>query len=153
MSTETIDRLAKLGFTQASHVLKAATDKKRKLAVAYEHFRYVEQKKVNEFNEKLINETKVITDKYGSYNYKQLAFTPVEEYTEIPPESVLADFEAAQERNCFDRYEVATIVDRHQSRVPDPILFGVINGCEDRFFISQWGSDVKIEDILTAKEG
>jgi hypothetical protein len=34
--------------------------------------------------------------------------------------------------------------------VIDPIIFGKIDGCTDRFFIAQWDDDVKIEDIVGA---
>ena len=32
--------------------------------------------------------------------------------------------------------------------IKDPIVFGVINGCPDKFFISQWDDDIKIDDIF-----
>lgn len=49
---------------------------------------------------------------------------------------------------CFDSFSVA-----HIAEVKDPILFGEIAECTDKFFIAQWDEDVKIEDILTEKEG
>jgi hypothetical protein len=51
----------------------------------------------------------------------------------------------------FDTYEIAhiqSIVERK-----DPILFGCITGCADKFFIAQWDDDVKIEDIINENEG
>jgi hypothetical protein len=52
---------------------------------------------------------------------------------------------------CFDRFEVAK-VETIEVR-PDPIIFGLINDCVDKFFITQWDDDVKIEDILKQNEG
>lgn len=59
--------------------------------------------------------------------------------------------ESAHADKCFDKFEVMTV--EWHKEVPDPILFGVVNGCADRFFIAQWDTDVKIEDILKDHEG
>lgn len=150
MSTEVIDRLQKLGLKSASDKLKKVAEKKRKLAIAYEHFRFVRQDKINAFNEKL----KKNTEKRNSSGYQQwqtLSFTPLENYGEVPPESVLDSLESAIGKNCFDSFEVAHIVT--EVKIPDPIIFGRINGCPDRFYIDAWDEDIKIEDILAANEG
>lgn len=139
--TETIDKLEKLGFKKASEKIKRLAVKKRKMAIAYEHYRFVKQEKVDAFNQKL--------RKQGtSYEYSSLAFTPVEDYTEVPPDHVLANLECAIERQCFDSFEIAHII-----KVKDPILFGRITGCPDRFYIDQWDDDVSIQDILKDHEG
>jgi len=151
MDTQTVDRLQKLGFKTAGDKVKKAAEKKRKLAIAYEHYRFVKQEKIDAFNAKLRKKT----EKRESYTttWQTLAFTPVKDYAEVPPEEVLEKMEEAIDKNCFDVFEVAYIETMSQTKVPDPILFGRINGCPDRFFISQWDDDVKIEDILSAKEG
>lgn len=147
---ETIEKLAKLGFKVAGEKVKRLSEKKRKLAIAYEHYRFVRQEKIDEFNKKLAKETRHKgTSGYDAW--QELSFTPVEKYGEVPPAEVLEALEAAHDRNCFDSYEVAHIVT--QVKLPDPILFGRINECTDRFFIAQWDDDVKIEDILSSKEG
>ena len=138
-----IDRLEKLGFKAASTKVKELSVKQRKMAIAYEHYRFVRPEKIQAFNAKLYKKTR---DDYGSY--QQLAFTPVEEYQDVPPAHVLEKMEAAVERNCFDAFEVAHIIN-----VKDPILFGRIKGCPDRFFVDQWDDDVKIEDIIKPNEG
>lgn len=142
-----IDRLEKLGFKTASTKVKELSVKQRKMAIAYEHYRFVRPEKIQAFNDKLMRESR----RGGSY--KTLAFTPVESYQEVPPADVLDKMEVAMEMKCgemkvFDNFEVAHIVN-----VKDPILFGRINGCPDRFFIGQWDDDVKIEDILKPNEG
>lgn len=134
--------LDKLGFKKASMHLVELSDKKRKLALAYEHFRFVRQEKIDAFNNKLMREKG-----YGM-SYKELSFTSIESYKEVPPEHVLTSLGAALEFKCFDSFEVAHIVE-----VKDPILFGRIKNCSDRFFIDQWDDDVKIEDILMPNEG
>jgi hypothetical protein len=147
---ETIDRLGKLGLKTASDKLKRLAEKKRKLAIAYEHYRFVRMEKVQDFNQKLKEKT-MKREANGYEKYQKLSFTPIDEYSEIPPDSVLASLENAVNRNCFDSFEIAHIVD--VVKVPDPILFARINGCTDRFFIDQWDDDVSIEDILKPNEG
>ncbi len=137
-----IDRLEKLGFKAAGAKVKELSVKQRKMAIAYEHYRFVRPEKIDAFNAKLMNQSRKGGD------YKTLAFTPVESYPEVPPADVLDKMEIAMERKCFDQFEVAHIVN-----VKDPILFGRIKGCPDRFFIGQWDDDVKIEDILKPNEG
>lgn len=141
---DTADRLEKLGFKNASANLKTLENKKRKLAIAYEHYRFVRQEKIKAFNEKL----KAKTLNKTTYAYQTLAFTSIDQYTEVPPDHVLEKLGEAQEVNCFDSFEIA-----HIREVKDPILFGRINDCSDRFFIDQWDDDVKIEDILMPNEG
>lgn len=130
------ERLKRLGLDSASDKLVKAKELQRKLAIAYEHYRFVRQEKIDAFNVKL------------SKDGKMLGFTSLKDYGQVPPDAVLEALEHAQSRECFDSFEVAHIV-----KVPDPILFGRINNCPDRFFISQWDDDVKIEDILTEREG
>lgn len=137
------ERLEKLGMNAAASKVRELTARKRKMAVAYEHYRFVRPEKIHAFNDKLLASTR---DKYG--NYKQLSFTAVQDYREVPPAEVLEKLEQAIERKCFDKFEIAHIID-----VRDPILFGCIDKCTDRFFIGQWDDDVKIEDILKPNEG
>ncbi len=153
MSQATIEKLEKLGFKTAGEKVKRLAEKKRKLAIAYEHYRFVRQEKIAAFNEKLKKKTmKTEKTRWGNKEtYQELSFTPVESYAECPPDSVLADLETAIDRHCFDAFEVAHIVTT--IKVPDPILFGRINGCTDRFFIAQWDEDVKIQDLLNKDEG
>ncbi len=146
---ETIGKLEKLGFKTASDKVKKLSEKSRKLAIAYEHFRFVRKEKIADFNQKL----KEKTMKRSNYReeYQQLSFTPTENYSEVPPDHVLKSLEDALEKKCFDSFEIAHIVD--VVKVPDPILFGRIEGCTDRFFIDQWDDDVSIQDILKDNEG
>lgn len=134
--------LTELGFTSAATNLLNLELKKRKLALAYEHFRFVRQEKIDAFNSKLMRKS------MGLGSYQVLAFTPIELYAEIPPDHVLENLKKAKEIGCFDSFQVA-----HIHEVKDPILFGRIKECSDRFFIDQWDDDVKIEDILMPNEG
>lgn len=149
MKTEMIEKLEKLGFKNASEKIKKIAEKKKRLMIAYEHFRFVRQEKIDAFNEKLKKET---TKRMKGTNYDEwqtLDFSNLESWEKIPPMNVLEDLEKAQDMKCFDSFEVAYIKEVNN----DPIIFGRINGCPDRFFISQWDFDVKIEDILSDKEG
>ena len=148
--TETIERLGKLGFKVASEKLNKLAEKKRKLAIAYEHYRFVRKEKISDFSQKLKEKT-IERGKNGYEKYQTLTFTSVENYSEVPPNDVLLELETAMGRNCFDSFEIAHIVT--EVKVPDPILFGCIKGCTDRFFIAQWDNDVSIEQILAPNEG
>ena len=149
-----IELLEKLGFTQASKDLKVKEELKRKMTIAYEHFRYVRPEKIIVFNEKLKQETIKREGKKGVNlyeNYDKLAFTPIAQYGTIPPTEVLEKIEQAQKIGCFDEFEIAKIESVKEYK--DPIVFGKITGCSDLFFIAQWDNDVKIEDILMPNEG
>jgi hypothetical protein len=148
------ERLEKLGFTKASEELKIKEELKRKMTIAYEHFRYVRPEKITAFNEKLKQETIKREGKKGVNlyeNYDKLSFTSIKEYETIPPTDVLEKIEEAQEIGCFDEFEIAKIESVKEYK--DPIVFGKINGCSDLFFVAQWDNDVSIEDILMPNEG
>ena len=83
--------------------------------------------------------------------HDKLSFVNLKEYPEVPPMDCLMDLKKAKDMECFDSFEVAKVetVDVR----PDPIIFGLINGCEDKFYITQWEHDVRIEDILKEGEG
>lgn len=138
----TVEELKELGFTKAADDMVRMVERKKKLALAYEHFRFVRQEKIDEFNNRLYEKTR----KTG--NYKTLSFTSISTYSDIPPAEVLERLIEAKKIGCFDSYEIAHIIE-----VKDPILFGRIKDCSDRFFIAQWDDDVKIEDILMPNEG
>lgn len=144
-----IEKLEKAGFKAATDKVKRLKEMKRKMAIAYEHFRYVRQEKIDAFNERLGKES--MKDNPSSYTYKRLMFIPIDQYQEVPPSDVLDKVEVAQEIGCFDTFEVARIQDVVVQK--DPIVFGRIEGCPDRFFVAQWDDDVTIEQILKENEG
>ena len=146
---EKTERLQKLGLKTASDNVKELRDLNRKMVIAYEHFRYVKQDRIDAFNEKLKKESMI--ENPNQYQYKCLKFIPLAEYTEVPPDVVLDKIEEAQQLGCFDTFEIAKIEDIVQ--VKDPIVFGRINKCPDRFFVGQWDDDIKIEDLLKENEG
>lgn len=139
--TVVLEKLEKLGFKVAGAKVKELGTRKRKMALAYEHYRFVRQDRIDAFNKKL-------RDNGNSFDYKRLSFTPVEDYPHCPPEDVLDKMGVAVDRQIFDHFEVAHII-----QVKDPILFGRVKGCPDRFFIGQWDDDCRIEDILGPNEG
>lgn len=117
-----------------------------KLAIAYQHFLYVPQEKIDAFNEKLYKDT--LREDKNARQYKRLIDIPLDHYPEVPPDFVLDKIERALDIGCFDHLEV-TKVDWIKE-VKDPIVFGRINGSSDRFFIAQWDDDIKVEDLLLA---
>ena len=159
--TETIEtptvracELEELGFKAAASNVTAKRELARKMRIAFEHFRVITPDHITRFNEELKakSTTQDGKNKWGSiYTYQTLAFTPIEQYQEVPPAEALGKLREAKALDCFDSFEVATI--KSVTVVPDPILLGRIIGCENRYFIAQWDDDVKIEDILKDDEG
>lgn len=146
----TPELLKELGLDAASHKLTEKISLKKKLLIAYEHFRFVEPHIFDRFQEEI--KTKTLKKKDGWYDsYDTLKFIPLKEYGEVPPPDCLMDLKNAKDMGCFDYYEVAK-VETVEHR-PDPIIFGCIKGCVDKFYITQWDDDVKIEDILRDGEG
>ena len=142
-------RLQSLGMTKAADTVKTLRERHKKLTVAYEHYRYVRQEKIDAFNDRL--RLKTMQENQYSRSYDKLVMIPLGEYDQVPPDAVLDALETCIERGCFDSFEIAKIASIKE--VKDPIVFGRIDGCSDRFFIAQWDDDVKIEDILTESEG
>lgn len=141
-------RLDKLGFKSAAMELAVMHEKKKKLAIAYEHYRFVTPANVQKFNDALLKKTGKNMTSMMNMEYQVLAFVPIGDYKTVPPDDVLQKLEVAQERKCFDKYEVAYI-----KNVKDPLLFGLVNGTANRFFIAQWDTDISIDDLLKSNEG
>ena len=137
------------GFATAVKVAADEADVISRLARAYEHYRYVSAQKILDFQNRL----KSATWKNNDYNitYDTLNFEPVSDYKTLPPVDVLEAVKTARETGIFDTFEVASI--KTVRIVADPIVFGVISGCDDKFFVAQWGDDVKISDLLAENEG
>ena len=57
----------------------------------------------------------------------------------------------AKARGIFDTFEVAQIDSVVEYK--DPIVFGRIEGCGDRFFVAEWADDVSITDLIGDHEG
>lgn len=167
-----VDLLKELGLDRAADTLGKKLDLKKKLAIAYEHFRFVEPHIFDRFQEEIKNKTIKVhvacpvcnnhqeKKKPCSYcrqtgaqhmTYDKLSFTNLKEYPEVPPMDCLMELKKAKDMGCFDSFEVAKVetVDVR----PDPIIFGLVKGCEDKFYITQWDNDCKIEDILKENEG
>lgn len=155
-----VDLLKELGMEKAAAKLETAMDLKKKLLVAYEHFRFVSPEILNRFQTQL-KEKSLRIERHNQYQtteyWRQMQLTPLKDYKEIPPPDCLMDLKKAQGRKIFDSYEVATVVEvshyTDTTPIPDPIIFGLIDGCQDKFFITQWDDDLKIEDILKESEG
>ena len=143
LKEEQKSRLESLGFKQVVEKDKKVGVLRRKLAIAYEHFRYVTQEKVDKFNAKLHKKT---MNRQG--DYKRLEFESISKTELVPPSDVLTLLEEAKKLDCFDEFEIGYIAE-----VKDPIVFGRVKGCANRFFIGQWDDDVRIEDILAPNEG
>lgn len=143
-----VDRLARLGFLRVASDLVEILETKRKLAVAYEFYRYVTPEKIALFNMELMKKTGKNMGDAWAMEYQRLDFTPIGAYEAVPPEGVLTKLEEAQDRQCFDAFEIAAI-----KNVKDPLLFGRVKGSPNYFFIDQWDDDVSIDQLLKENEG
>lgn len=164
--------LKELGLDKAADTLEKKLTLKTKLAIAYEHFRFVEPHIFDRFQDEVKTKTLKIhvvcpqcenlPGKKNNCGYcgrtgaqhmthDTLKFVDLKEYPEVPPMDCLMDLKKAKDMQCFDSFEVAKVetVDVR----PDPIIFGLIKGCVDKFYITQWENDCKIEDILKENEG
>jgi len=133
-------RLESLGFKAAGQNI----DRAERMAFAYKLYLYVPAETIDAFIEKLRKGT--LKEDKKAYQYKKLVFIPIDQYNEVPPDHVLTAIERAQQDRCFDRFEVAKI--KWIEQIKDPIVFGRVDGCSDRFFIAQWDDDVSIKEIL-----
>lgn len=144
-----IKDLEEAGMEAAAKALKTGLDRKRRLAIAYEHYRFVTHEKMEAYRARLKKATYKPNPQRSEWGkWKDLSFTPLEMYQKVPPPAVLKAIKEARGRKCFDSFSVAHIVE-----VKDPIVFGRIQNCTDSFFIARWDDDVRIEDILLPNEG
>lgn len=143
------DLARKAGFEAAADKFDLIADRQRRLVQAYEFYRYVSKAKIEAFQARLKDST-IKIDGYTT-TFDQLVFEPVEKYAGMPPKDVLEAVSVAKERGIFDVLEVASI--QTQRVVADPIVFGRITGCPDRFFVAQWGDDVKLTDLIGEHDG
>lgn len=149
-----LDLLKELGFETASNELEKKLELKRKMMIAYEHYRFVEPGVIEAFNEDLKKRTLKRTGKKNINlyeNYDKLVLKDIKGFKEIPPKSVLESMKKAKDLGCFDEFVIAKIEATVEYK--DPILFGKIHGCDDLFAVDQWDSDVKISDLLKEMEG
>lgn len=142
------------GFTAAATEAQKLADRARRMALAYEHYRYVTPQHVEKFNARLKEQTLKRTGRTGldlCEHYDVLAFTLIGGYKDLPPADVLEKVKAAKDQKIFDTLEVCKVSSVVEYK--DPIVFGRIEGCGDRFYIAQWDDDVKIEDLIGPNEG
>jgi hypothetical protein len=149
--TATEAELRELGLTAAADTMKRARELARKLRIAFEHFRIVTPEQLKRFQYELMEQGRKGRGLYEGYTYQALKFTALESYPNVPPGDVLEKIRDAKALKCFDRFEVLTL--ETVEVVPDPVVFGIIDGCDNKYFVAQWEDDVKIEQILREDEG
>jgi len=126
------ERLEKLGLKKLAKGFSKKKEIIDKMKIAYKTYPIVSAEKFDSYNKKLNKKRQTLK----SYR--------IEDYDDsIPSEEVLKKLDEAEVLKCFDYFEITRVEEQK-----DPILFGRINGCPDKFFIAQWGDDVKVEDIL-----
>lgn len=132
-----------LGFKRALSKLTRGKKVYPKLKIAYARFGHIKQEQITAF------ETQLSKEKAKVGYRKWLRFSKLEHYDrDVPPQDVLEKIAAAKELGCFDYFEICYVEEVKK----DPIVWGRIEGCPDRFFIAQWDNDVSIEQIIMAAE-
>jgi hypothetical protein len=133
---------AKVGLGQNKSDIKIRID------IAHSRYPYVTQDRVNDFTNRLEKSTEKKVD--GMIHYQTLKWMPIEEYTEIPPIYAMEAVHKAQKTNIFDWFELVKPIwkQKPEEKVIDPIVFGRINSCSDRFYITQWDDDIAINDFF-----
>lgn len=103
--------------------------------------------------------------RYSLKGDKTLKITNLENFGRVIPKDVIRKIRQCNERKLFDRYVIfhldargkSSVVEtqkQKEEREKDPILFGMINECPDRYyFIADWIDeldDLQFKDILNA---
>lgn len=149
MDTKEIKEIEALGFTTIAKELTAEQEFNRKTAEAYLQFKIVRQEHIENFNKELKKKTLRELGTAGRdlyHEYETLKLQDIRQYPSLPPAEVLGKLKEAQKLNIFDYYEIMKIESVQEYK--DPILFGCINGCPDKFFIAEWDQDIKLADLI-----
>ena len=147
----TIEQLETAGLTMAAKVLKETSERSIKLNKAYASYEFVRQEAVDAYNKKLRDDSFKQTGTKGrdlEYRYISVGFHPLETYDKVPPAEAVEKIIEARKTGIFDYFEVAKIDSVVEYK--DPIVFGRIKGCGDRFLVCQWDNDIKFEDLIKA---
>lgn len=142
------DLAVKAGFITTAKVLTdpVAAERRRKLAIATEHFPWVTTADIDWYNDWLKDTTTTWTR--DAYRHDQLVSHTADSYRGIPPQDVLEKVSKANDLKCFDQVLVFDVQTVAEARYHDPIVFGSISGSDRLFFIAQWGEDVKFDDLV-----
>lgn len=150
--SQMLEKLQRLGLRSAAQTVKVRKGKAKRLTEVYDHYKFVTPEQVDRFQKKLRCRTEKLINRGKQIRYEALKFTRLADYPEIPPPGVLTALEKAQATGYFDAFEIAHIEQVTENapskRKPDPVLFGTLVGCYDRFLIAQWGNDVSFEQIV-----
>ena len=140
-------RLQKAGATAQAAILEAEVALRDSLTRLKDwDYKVLTKKAIEEYKEKYFNWD-------GIQGHVDVHIDSLEVYQGNPevgvakdriiPDAVLDKIEEANERKVFDKVQVLWV-----EKVVDPLLLGCVNGCEDYFFICEWGNDVIFDEIM-----
>jgi hypothetical protein len=140
-----VERLQKCGASKQALVLEAEVTVRNALVeIKRLGYKVLTRKAIGDYE----NANKMTLTKDGI----KIHIDPIDDYTGNPaegtakdriiPDSVLTELEKANENQVFDEVKVLWV-----EKVKDPILLGCIDGCEDFFYITEWGDDISFEQI------
>lgn len=130
-----IERAEKLGQVAMVEKMKDEIEivKKEALACAKGGIKeYLEEKQLKE----LLNKSS-----------KNIAITPLKNFTRFIPDKVAMKLEKLQKENLFDEYvvvhydpkkEAVKMTKKEEEKAKDPILFGKINGSNNFYYVGDW---------------
>lgn len=143
-----IGRLQKAGATTQALILESELTTRDALIRLKEwDYKLLTKKTIDEFQK---GQNKIMRSSYDIA--LKLHIDPLDKYCGNPqngeakdriiPDNILDELETAKERELFDEVKVLWA-----EKVKDPILLGCVHGCEDYFFIAEWGDDITFEQI------
>ena len=172
--------LKESGLDKAANIVNNKISLKLRMEAAYKSYNFIEPATFDKFNKELKERTlkayqctacngsgiiaklfivrhvcySCLGNGYIELRFEKLVFIPLNEYEEIPPMDCLLDLKKAvsfsvNEMRIFDSFEVGII--REEIQKPDPVVFGIIDGCVDKFCITQWDDDISFEEIMDVK--
>lgn len=151
----TVEELKELGFTAAAAGVERDRVLAHKMRVAWENTESVITPEIfAKFCEDLRRQTERKTgqtNQWGEHStFDTIKLTSLADYPEVPPKEALDALKRVKDLGCFDSFEVATRKSVHV--IPDPVIFGRINDCPDRYTVAIWGDDLPIREWLAKDE-
>jgi hypothetical protein len=141
-------RLLEAGADAQASVLQRELDMRRKLLQIKEwDYPILRKSTISGFNQEMTmtrDGVRVHVDPLESYVGNP---DNGSEKDRLIPDDVLDSLEVAKERHLFDTMHVLWA-----ERVPDPLLLGRVDGCEDYFFIAEWGDDITFDQLTKGEK-
>lgn len=84
-----------------------------------------------------------MTTKPGTIGRFVWTETRLENYKTLPPDNILTTLKEHKARNVFHYFTIASV-----NEINDPLLLGRVHGCDDRYYLAQWGTDIALDEVI-----